>query len=299
MKKSIIAFALFSLSAIAMADPVGIASGQPTGTNYPMAEDIAKVCSTAESPISNIVSDGSIDNIFKIYNDKNTQYGIVQADALVYQKGQDPKMMERVVMVFPFFSTEIHLIAKAGSNINSLSDLAGKRVVEGPQGSGTWVTVQVLKQLTGISWQGFFASQQDGFNAVVNGQADAEFIVAGLPIGMLKKASGFKVVPISHPKLDAFGLYTKTMIPSGTYPGQQSTTATYKVDNVLATFAYKNQYQQQISDLITCLSRNVDKLQTGGGFHPKWRDVNPLDINRIKWPAHPAAKRAIERELKR
>lgn len=297
--RTLLVIAVATVSLQAWAAPVGIASGQPTGTNHPMAQDIAKVCSTPTSPINNVVSDGSIDNIFKIYADRNTQYGIVQADALVYQKGQDAKMMERIVMVFPFFSTEIHLIAKEGSNINSFADLAGKRVVEGPQGSGTWVTVQVLKQLTGISWKGFYASQQDGFDAVLNGQADAEFIVAGMPIGMLQKKPGWKLVPISHPKLDAFGLYTKTMIPSGTYTSQKGTLPTYKVDNVLATFAYKNQFQKEISDLVGCMTRNIDRLQTEPEFHPKWRDVDVTDIDRIQWPAHPAAKKAISRELKR
>lgn len=298
MKKiTLLGFAL--ATSMAYAAPVGIASGQPTGTNHPMARDIAAVCSTTDSPINNIVSDGSLDNLFKIYGDKSVQYGIVQADAMVYQKGQDPKMMERIMMVFPFFSTEIHLVAKAGSNINSIADLAGKRVVEGPEGSGTWVTVQVIKQLTGMKWQGFYASQQDGFNAVVNGQADAEFIVAGKPIGMLQKNQGFKLVPISHPKLDSFGLYTKTMIPSGTYESSKNTVSTYKVDNVLATFAFKNQYQKEIGSLVSCISRNIEKLQTGVSFHPKWKDVDPKDINRIQWPAHPAAKAAIEREIKR
>jgi TRAP transporter TAXI family solute receptor len=274
---------------------VGIASGQPTGTNYPMAADIAKVCSTPELTINNVVSDGSLDNIFKVHGDKSSQYGIVQVDALVYQRGQDPNMMKQIQMVFPFFSVEMHLVAKDGSPIRSLADLAGKRVVEGPEGSGTWVSVQVIKQLTGIKWQAFNASQKDGFDAVMNGQADAEFIVAGKPITMLSKATGFKLVPLTHPALDNFKLYTKTMIPAGEYASQKTGVQTYKVPNALVTFAFKQQYQREIGNLVTCLTRNIETLQTGTGFHPKWRDVDPLDIDRIDWQAHPAAQAAIRR----
>ena len=57
--------------------------------------------------------------------------------------------------------------------------------------------------------------------------------------------------------------------------------------------------QKEIGDLVTCLARNVEKMQTTAGFHPKWRDVDPLDIERIQWPAHPAAVAAIKRESKR
>lgn len=295
-KLTILALACIAVSAHA-AD-VGIASGQPTGTNHPMVEDISRVCSTPTSRINNVISDGSLDNVQKIYGDKSVQYGVIQADVLEYQRGLDPKMMERIQMVFPFFSTEIHIVAKDGSPITSLSQLAGKNVVEGPEGSGTWVTVQIIKQLTGIKWNGFYAGQSDGFKAVMGGQADAEFIVAGKPITMLEKASGFKLIPVSHPALDNFGLYTKTLISTGTYGSVKTSVSTYKIDNVLATFAFKNQYQREIGDLVTCITRNIGTLQSGN-YHPKWRDVDPLDINRIKWSAHPAAVSAIKREAKR
>lgn len=290
-----ILLALAFVAGFAQAAPVGIASGQPTGTNYPMAADIAKVCSTSTAPISNVESEGSLDNIAKIYSDKKVQYGIIQVDAVEYMKGQDAKMMEKIVMVFPFFSTEMHLIAKDGSPITKLSDLAGKRVVEGPDGSGTWVTVQVIKQLTGIKWTPILASQADGFDQVMSGKADAEFIVAGAPVSILTKKSGFKLVPLNSPQLDTFALYTKALIPSGTYPSIKTSLSTYKVDNVLATFAFKNQYGPEINTLVSCLASNIDKLQTVDGFHPKWRDVNPLDIDRIKMPTHPAAVAAIKR----
>jgi TRAP transporter TAXI family solute receptor len=293
VNKSILGLAILS-TALAQAAPVGIASGQPTGTNYPMVADIQKVCSTTKSPINNVVSNGSLDNIDKIYSDKSTQYGIIQVDALKYQQGQDPKMMERIVMVFPFFSTEMHLVAKDGSPIRSLADLAGKRVVEGPEGSGTWVSVQVIKALTHLQWQPINKSQQDGLNDVLSGQADAEFIVAGAPVSMLQKASGFKLVPLQHPALDSFALYTKARIPSGMYHSSPAVTQTYKVDNVLATFAFKQQYQAEISELVGCIASRIGELQTGN-FHPKWKDVDPLDIDRIQWPSHPAAVAAIKR----
>jgi TRAP transporter TAXI family solute receptor len=278
---------------------VGIASGQSTGTNWPMAEDIKKVCASPAMQINNVTSDGSLDNIFKVYGDKSVQYSIIQEDALVYQQGLDPKMMSRIMMVFPFFSTEMHIIVKDSSPYKSLADLAGKRVVEGPEGSGTWVSTQVIKATTGLTWSALQMSQKDGLAAVQNGAADAEVIVAGMPVGLLKNATGVRLIPISHPKLDSFAYYTKTMIPNGTYPFMKSSVGTYKVDNVLATFAFKNQYQGEIASLVTCITKNMGRLQTEDGFHAKWRDVDPMDIERIQWPSHPAAKRAILNYAKR
>jgi hypothetical protein len=77
------------------------------------------------------------------------------------------------------------------------------------------------------------------------------------------------------------------------YPFQKSSATTYKVDNMLVTYAFKNQYQQEIGELIGCITKNIGVLQQTG--HAKWRDVNPSDITRIKWDAHPAAVAAIKK----
>ena len=289
----------------AQAAPVGIASGQPSGTNYPMIEDVKAACSTPASPISNVVTNGSIDNIFSVFNDKATQYGISQEDALVYQNGADPKMMANIVMVFPFFSTEMHLVVATNSPIRSLADLQGRRVIEGPDGSGTWVSTQVIKGLTGLQFAPFadgLLGQAAGLKAVQTGAADAMFVNAGAPVTMLTTARGVRLVPMTHPELDKFKYYTRTTIPSTMYPmmGGQSI-PTYKVRNGLITYNYKNQYQREIAELLTCITRKLPDLQAGNGgggkdgnAHPKWRDVNPLDIDAIQWPVHPVASRTIK-----
>ena len=154
--------------------------------------------------------------------------------------------------------------------------------------------MQLTRVHTVIIGGGVQASQTDGFKQVVGGQADAEFIVAGKPITMLQDAKGIKLVNISHPKLDSFPMYDKvTLQVDGMYPFQKSAASTYKVDNMLVTYAFKNQFQQEIGELVTCIAKNIDTLQKTG--HAKWRDVNPTDITRIKWEAHPAAVAAIKR----
>lgn len=295
MKKIILTAVLaFLTTGMAQAGDIGIASGAPTGTNYPMGEDIVRVCSTPKTTIHNVESEGFLDNIFKIYGDKNTQYGMVTADAAVYQQGIDPKMMDRILMVAPLFSADMHLVVREDSPFNTLADLQGRRVIEGPEGSGTWVSVQVIKSLTGMDWKGQALSQKAGLDAVLSGKADAEWVVAGYPVDMLSKLpKGVKLISVTHPKLDSFKIYTKTMISSGSYPFQKKSVTTYKVDSFLATYAYKNQYQAEIGELVTCITRNIDKLRSTG--HAKWKDVDPLDITRIQWPAHPAAVAAIKR----
>jgi TRAP transporter TAXI family solute receptor len=287
---------MYLTSVSAFAEPVGIAAGARTGTNFPMVTELANVCSTSSTPINVVESDGSgLSNIFKVYQDKTSQYGVVTEDALVYQQGVDPKMMDRIMMVFPFFTMEIQLVVNAKSNIKSMADLAGKRVVEGPDGSSTAVTALVLKTVTGGQWKGIAASQTAGMDMVQQGLADAMFIVAGAPVKILSNTGNLRLVPIESTQLDQLPFYTKTIVPANTYPWQTGTTKTYKVRNLLVTYAFKSQYQKEIGDLVTCISKNVEHLQRNG--HPKWRDVDPLDINSIKWQAHPAAVKAVNQVL--
>ena len=165
------------------------------------------------------------------------------------------------------------------------------------ESSSTWVSSQVIKGLTGIDWNGQSFSQTEAMQALNSNKVDALIIVAGSPVGMLSKSNNVRLVPLNHPKLDSFGYYTKTMIRGGSYPFQKSSVTTYKVNNVIATYAFKNQYQKEIGDFVSCITKNIDTLQQNG--HEKWRDVDPLDIERIKWQAHPAAVKAIKLQSKK
>jgi hypothetical protein len=196
----------------------------------------------------------------------------------------------------------MHLVVAANSPIKTLADLQGKRVIEGPDGSGTWVSTQVIKGLTQLTWQGSFQGQSEGLKAVQAGQVDAMFVNAGMPVTMLQTARNVRLVPLTHPALDQFKYYTRTVIPSTMYPmmGSQSV-PTYKVRNGLITYNYRNQYQAEISQLVTCITRKLPTLQAGNGgggkdgsAHAKWRDVNPLDIYALQWPVHPIASKAIK-----
>jgi TRAP transporter TAXI family solute receptor len=214
-----------------------------------------------------------------------THYGLLQGLAPQEAARSASAMLE-----------EVHLGDRLNSPIRSLADLNGKRVVEGPDGSGTWVSVQVIKTVTGLKWSTYNFTVKDGVKAVQQGSADAMFMVGGKPIAALAQAQGLRLVPIANPKLDSFGYYTKTLIPSGTYGWQHGAVQTYKINDVLAIYAFKNQYQKEIGSFVSCIARNISNLQRTG--HPKWRDVDPLAIDSIKWPAHPAAVSAIKRELK-
>lgn len=291
MKKAIIALSFILTTPSAFA--IGIASGAAnSGTNYPMVQDIVSVCSTPNAPIQNIQSNGALENLHLVFSDKRAQYGIIDEVTLLYQQQNDPNMTKNIVSVFPFFSMELHLAVRKNSPFQNLEQLTGYKVYAGAEGSSTSVNSQVLKGLTGVNWIDVNMPQGQAIQALKTNQVAAVFVVAGKPATMFNDPD-IRFISIKHPKLDGFKYYTPTMIPTGTYTSQTAPVQTYKVNNVLATYAFKNQYQKEIGDMVTCIAKNMGKLQANG--HPKWREVSPANIDAVKWPVHPAAMSAIKK----
>lgn len=283
--------ALLAAATSAQAIDIGIASGQKGSTSHEMVSDVASICTAPR--INVITSEGSLDNIARIAGDKAVQMGYSQEDALIYQQGNDPKMMSNIKMVFPLYTAELHIVVAANSKIRSINDLVGKRVIESEEGTGTWVTAQVIKSTTGINWLPLNMSKKASIKAIQSGAADAALFVEGRPISSLQGVTGIRLIPLSHPRLDGFKYYTKAIIPSGSYAFQQGSVPTYKVNVGLMTYGFKNQYQKEIGDMVSCITRNMTTLQQNG--HAKWRDVDPTDLDSIQWPVHPAALNAVKR----
>jgi TRAP transporter TAXI family solute receptor len=297
--RSIMAFAaaagvILGSSAYARAD-VGISTGSSSATYYQMANDIKRVCPSIN--ISVYESAGSLSNLDRIFSDSKVQYGIVQQDALIYRNLSDPTSMSKIKQVFPLFNEEISLVANVKSGINSLNDLAGKKVVIGQQGSGNWVTSNIIKSKTGIRWTDVEQAPDQSIVGLISGQYDAMIVVAGTPVKLLTNlgasAKGVvKMVPMSNQALDDF--YIRASIPEGIYAWQTTPVQTYAVKSVLATYDYKNPVMaKEIGDLVTCIVKKMSDLEVNG--HPKWKQVSPKSIEQVKWPIHPAALAAIKK----
>ena len=122
----------------------------------------------------------------------------------------------------------------ADSGINSVTDLAGKRVSLDEPGSGTYVDANLILEANGLSASDLTAEALKGgaaSEALSNGKIDAFFVVAGYPTGSLVElasAADIKLVPISGAGADAltdkYGFFASSEIPAGTYEGVDATT---------------------------------------------------------------------------
>lgn len=147
------------------------------------------------------------------------------------------------------YPENVHLITRADSPIKAVTDLKGKKVAMGPEGSGTAATAKIILSAYGVKWapgsKAGVKMQNMDFSgladAFAKGTVDAAFIVSGAPTLAVEDIAAripIKVVPISGPPAEklaqVFPFYSAGVIPSGTYAGQ-SAVETLDVSAVLVS----------------------------------------------------------------
>jgi TRAP transporter TAXI family solute receptor len=230
-----------------------IGTGGTAYTYYPVGGVIANAISKppgsrecgeggscgVEGLISSAVSSrGSVDNVNAILSGLRNS-GFAQSDVAYWaytgtgtMEGSEPAKDLRTIAAL--FEEHIHLVALADSGIDSVADLAGKRVSLDEPGSGTYVDANLILEANGLSASDVTAEALKGgaaAEALRNGKIDAFFVVAGYPTGSLVElasAADIKLVPISGSGADAltekYGFFASSDIPEGTYEGVATTT---------------------------------------------------------------------------
>ena len=186
---------------------------------------------------SAVSSRGSVDNVNAIVSGLRNS-GFAQSDVAFWaftgtgtMEGKEPAKDLRTIAAL--FQEHIHLVALADSDINSVTDLKGKRVSLDEPGSGTYVDAKLIMGANGLGLNDVVAEALKGnaaAEALRNGKIDAFFVVAGYPTGAiveLASAVKIKLVPISGSGADKltteFGFFSQSDIPAGTYEGVAAT----------------------------------------------------------------------------
>ena len=267
-----------------------IMTGGPTGTYIQFGRNMSEMAAECGVTLKVQESAGSLENFLGVRKRSFTQFGIVQSDVLEYLKtyaADDPTIARAILGVriaFPLYNEEVHILAKR--EINSLSDLSGKRVAIGVEDSGTFLTASLVLDLAQvIPAERLTIDAESSLAALLDGSIDAFFYVAGAPTRIFQSEeidpARFHLLPVSDPTLRA--VYQNTTIPAGSYPFLTEDLEAIAVKAVLMTYEYnpnKNEYHRlsckAVSDIANVVARNFGRLQETG--HPKWQQVDLNDI---------------------
>jgi uncharacterized protein len=265
------------------ANTLSIISGNPNATYMSIAYDMSAVLDDGDDfRILPVIGKGGGQNIKDVRFLKGVDLGITQSNLLGYYKRTNEigAIDDKIVYIAKLFNEEMHLIVREGSGINSLFDLAGKKVNFSDVGSGTQLSTRDIFEKLGIKPEEVNMGQADAFEALKGGEIAATILIAGKPTGStakLKASDGFRLLPVAFDKpLQAD--YLPTVLTSDDYPGliaPGQKVETVAVSAVLIAFNWPKgtDRYRRIQKFVENFFPRLTEFQKAPR-HPKWREAN-------------------------
>lgn len=295
-----------------------IGTGGTAGTYYPIGGLIANAisnppgsrpceeggsCGVPGLIATALSANGSVANVNAIAGG-TLESGFAQSDVATWaQTGtgiwEDRDAVEKLRAIASLYPETIHLVASADSGIDSVDDLAGKRVSLDEPGSGTLVDARIILDAYGLSEDDIEASYlkpDQAAERMRDGAMDAFFFVGGFPAGAIAELASqddITLVPITGEPaqgiLDEYTFFAENTVPGGTYEGVDEDVQTISVGAQWVTSA--DQPEELIYEITKALwNENTRKLLDAG--HQKGAQITAeTALDGIGIPLHPGAER--------
>ena len=302
------ALALLSFGATNVkADNKYLVTGGPMGTYFAVGDAMSKVLNPVLTESKLVVaSSGASKANLKMIEDKDAQFATVQNDVMFYAyngtslfEGEAP--YANFSTVAGLYDETIQIVT-CDESIQSVADLAGKKVSVGDVGSGVEFNAKQILEAYGLSFEDIEvvnASFADSADALEKGELDAAFIVAGTPTTAVEElAESYKIglVQLDEEHIAAlqstYDFYTEAVIPAGTYAGLDADAVTI---SVRATLVASNEVSETaVYELLKALFDNKDELAKR---HEKFASLNLEDaVKGMSVPFHAGAKKYYEEQ---
>jgi uncharacterized protein len=265
------------------ANTISIVSGNPNATYMTIAYDMSAVLDDGDDfRVLPVIGKGGGQNIKDVRFLKGVDLGITQSNLLPYFKKTNEIGLidDKIVYIAKLFNEEMHLIVRADTGINSLADLAGKKVNFSDVGSGTQLSTRDIFERLGIKPVEVNMGQADAFEALKKGEIAATILIAGKPAGSmlkLKAQDGFRILPIAYEKPLQNDYLPATLSPED-YPGligPGQKVETVAVGAVLIAFNWPKgtDRYRRIQKFVDTFFPKLAEFQKAPR-HPKWKEAN-------------------------
>lgn len=239
------------LTGCASATKMTMGTGGSGGTYYAFGGVLGQTIKDSAGITVNVVTtDGSKANLLGI-DAGNYQLATVQSDVMSYawegsRSFEKDGKVDSFRVIGGLYDEAVQLVT-TNPEVQSVADLAGKRVSVGAPGSGVYFNAMDVLQAAGLSESDILPQNQsfsDSADALKDGKVDAAFIVAGAPtpaVTELCTTTGARLVPIDGAVAEALiascPFYTVCTVPAGTYEGQSEAVTTVAVKATMVVSA--------------------------------------------------------------
>jgi len=288
-----------------------IATGSTEGVYFPVGQamaglishplgvgrcDTATVCGPAGVVLSARTSEGTTDNLRSV-NQGLVDSGFADGDAIadaIKGLGVFRRPATHLRVIAALFPEEAHLVVAAASDIQSVADLRGKRVLMGAANGSGALRVRAILAAYRVRVHEI-VSGDPADQMLKDGKIDAYFAVAGVPLQSIKELLSHhaaRLVPIDGEGRDRLIQMVPQLSPAviavGAYPGSGAV-------ETVSTRAYWVTRDSEPDPLIYGLARALFNPANRPALlvsHPSAREIG-LDSAAVNPPAtlHPGAAR--------
>jgi TRAP-type uncharacterized transport system substrate-binding protein len=286
----------------------GIVTGDPNGTEFAAASEIATVVATGQETgphgevalrVAPMVGAGGLQNIRDVLTLAEADLSIVPVALL----NRAPALglgdiRKSIVYIAPLYVEEFHLVVPVTTQ--NISDLAGKTVNLGMKNSAGAILGGEIFERLGVKVNMVNLDQSGAMSAMRTGDIAAVLVLSGKPADSLASYSilkdGFHLIAI--PFLPALG---KDFLPVTLTNDDYPKLTDYKVNTIGARsvlIAYNwpkgsGRYRLLDSFVRTLFSRFAELK--AGPHYPKWEEVN-LAATVPGWRRFPTAQRWLDQQ---
>ena len=258
---------------------VGLAGGLLEGAPLRLAAEMARVVDDGPNlHLLPIVTRGATENLNSLLYLRGVDTAIINSDALEEYRIQVPEIRRRITYLLNLFPSELHIFVRP--EIESLQDLAGKKVNFNTQGTAAAYSGPLIFSRLGINAENTFIPHQVALEQMRKGEMAGVVFITSKPVDAFVRGRwepGFKFLPVKYEgKFEDY--YLPAVLEAAEYPGlikQGERVSTIAVPTALVAFnwpAKTNRYQR-VARFVDNLFSRIDKLQTPG-FDPKWKSIN-------------------------
>jgi TRAP-type uncharacterized transport system substrate-binding protein len=258
---------------------VGLAGGLLEGAPIRLAAEIARVVDDGPNMhVLPIVTRGATENLNSLLYLRGIDAAIINSDALEEYKVQVPEIRSRITYLLNLFPSELHIFVRP--EIESLQDLAGKKVNFNTQGTAAAYSGPLILSRLGIDVEKTFIPHQVALEQMRKGEMAAVLFITSKPVDAFVRGRwepGFKFLPVPYDsRFEDY--YLPAGLEASEYPNlikQGERVSTIAVPTVLVAFnwpAKSNRYQR-VARFVEYLFSRIDRLQASG-FDPKWQSIN-------------------------
>ncbi len=246
---------------------------------------------------------GSIDNI-RLVASGQLESGFVQADlAAMAFAGTgaftDDPPASRLRAIASLFPEAMHIVVRVDSPIRSVTDLAGKIIAVGDQGSGTAANAKVLLAAAGLGENDVvrkFLRPALAAEELQAGNLDALILSGSYPVPAIRELAAetpVRLVPIigsvAEKLRSQYAFYDEATIPAGVYPNIDADTKTV---GFFALWVVRDDADEALVHDITRAAWSEGAAQLYAGLNPMAKRIKLTNaLKGMSLPLHPGAAR--------